>query len=153
MYRHILIPTDGSELAQKGVEHGLSLAKSLGSEVVIVVVTEPFPLSAGAAAAGGWLPGPAEVQQYQSAQKSFAEEILANVKAAADKMGVSSVTVHIPDRRPAEEILETAKARGCSLIVMASHGRRGISRLLLGSQTAEVLAHSPVPVLVVRYDE
>jgi len=150
MYKHILIPTDGSELAQKGVEHGLSMAKSLGGKVVIIVVTEPFPISAGGAAAAGWLPGPVEVEQYQSSQKAFAEEILGSVKAAADKIGVASETLHIPDSRPAEAILETAKARGCSLIVMASHGRRGITRLLLGSQTAEVLAHSPVPVLVVR---
>jgi nucleotide-binding universal stress UspA family protein len=150
MYKHILIATDGSELAQKGVDHGLSLAKGLGSKVVIVVVTEPFPFSAGASAAAGWLPGPMEVERYQSSQKAFAEEILTSVKTAADRIGVASETLHIPDRRPAEAILETAEAHEGSLIVMASHGRRGITRLLLGSQTAEVLAHSPVPVLVVR---
>jgi nucleotide-binding universal stress UspA family protein len=82
--------------------------------------------------------------------RDYAAEILAKIKAAADKIGVIAETVHVPDSRPAEAILESAARHGCSLIVMASHGRRGISRLLLGSQTAEVVAHSPVPVLVVR---
>ena len=91
-----------------------------------------------------------EVERYQSSQKAFAEEILTSVKTAANQIGVASETLHIPDKRPAEAILETAEAHEGSLIVMASHGRRGITRLLLGSQTAEVLAHSPFPVLVVR---
>ena len=149
MYKHILISTDGSDVAQKGVDHGLSLASSLGAKVTIVTVTEPFPYHASAAA-GGWAPGPTDIAGYQEGQKRFADRSLATVKQAAGKLGLNADVVHVPDARPADAILDTAKSEGCSLIVMASHGRRGLGRLLLGSQTAEVLAHSAVPVLVVR---
>lgn len=150
MYNHILIPTDGSELAGKGVEHGLSLAKSLGARVTVMVVTERFPLYANAGIAGGWVPGPEEMARYDAGQKEMAEEILAAAEAAAGKLGVPADIVHVPEAYPAEAIVEMAQARDCGLIVMASHGRRGLRKLVLGSQTSEVLAHSPVPVLVVR---
>jgi nucleotide-binding universal stress UspA family protein len=88
--------------------------------------------------------------EYDAGQKEWADGVLARVKAAAEKLGVQAETLHVPDARPAEAILEAAQSRGSSLIAMSSHGRRGIGRLLLGSQTQEVLAHSPVPVLVVR---
>lgn len=149
MYKHILISTDGSEVAQKGVDHGLSLAKSLGAKVTIVTVTERFPIYAGAAGAG-WVPGPDEMAQYEAGQKEAADRVLAEAKAAADKIGVDAETVHVPDAQPAEAIIAAAKDRSCGLIAMSSHGRRGLGRLLLGSQTSEVLAHSHVPVLVVR---
>lgn len=149
MYKHILISTDGSDVAQKGVDHGLSLAKSLGARVTIVTVTEPFPFHASAAGAG-WVPGPTDIAGYEEGQKRFADRVTAAVKEAAGKLGLEASTLHVPDARPAEAIIDAAKSEGCSLIVMASHGRRGLGRLLLGSQTAEVLAHSPVPVLVVR---
>lgn len=149
MYKHILISTDGSDVAQKGVDHGLSLAKSLGAKVTIITVTEPFPYTASAAGIG-WAPGPNDVSLYEEGQQEFAEKLLAKAKQAADKLGVSASILHVPDARPAEAIVEAAKSEGCSLIVMASHGRRGLGRLLLGSQTSEVLTYSPVPVLVVR---
>ncbi|MBL8579184.1 MAG: universal stress protein [Mesorhizobium sp.] len=149
MYKHILISTDGSDVAQKGVDHGLSLAKSLGARVTLVTVTEPFPFSATAAGAG-WVPGPADISSYEEGQKEFADTTLAKAKEAAQAAAVEVATVHVADARPAEAILDVAKTEGCSLIVMASHGRRGLGRLLLGSQTSEVLAHSTVPVLVVR---
>mgnify|MGYP001458513261 CR=1 FL=1 len=149
MYKHILISTDGSETAQKGVDHGLSLAKSLGAAVTLVTVTEPFPFQTSAAGAG-WVPGPSDIAGYQESQKEHAAAILAAWQAAAAQLGVQVETLHVPNAAPAEAIVETARTKGCSLIVMASHGRRGIRRLLLGSQTAEVLADSPVPVLVVR---
>lgn len=148
MYQHILIATDGSDVAQKGVDHGLSLAGSLGAKVTVITVTERFPVYAGAA--GGWAPGPNEIAEYDAAQKAGADAVLAAVKAAADKLGVAADLLHVADGEPAEAIVEAVKSHQCSLIVMASHGRRGLGRLLLGSQTAEVLAHSPVPVLVVR---
>ena len=150
MYNHILISTDGSEVAQKGVDHGLSLAKRLGASVVVVMVTERFPIYAQAGMTGAWVPGPDELAQYEAGQKEMARKVLAAVEAAAKNIGVTADTVHVPEGYPAEAIVETAKARDCSLIVMASHGRRGLRRLVLGSQTAEVLADSPVPVLVVR---
>jgi len=150
MHTHILISTDGSEVAQKGVDHGLSLAKSLKARVTIIMVTERFPIYVGAGIAGAWVPGPDQMTQYEAGQKETAQKVLTAVNAAATKLRVPADTVHVPDAYPAEAIVELAKARDCNLIVMASHGRRGLRRLMLGSQTAEVLAHSPVPVLVVR---
>jgi nucleotide-binding universal stress UspA family protein len=149
MYKHILISTDGSEVAQKGVDHGLSLAKSLGAKVTIITVTEPYPYHMSSAGVG-WVPGPADVSLYQEGQAEYAGRILAKVKEAAGKLGIDAEILHVPDARPAEAILDAASSEGCSLIVMGSHGRRGLGRLLLGSQTSEVLSYSPVPVLVVR---
>jgi nucleotide-binding universal stress UspA family protein len=149
MYNHILISTDGSEVAQKGVDHGLSLAKALGAKVTAVTVTEPYPLQSGLSGAG-WVASPGEMEGYEASQKEYALDILAKVQDAAAKLGVVAETVHVPDGWPANAIVETAKTQGYSLIVMGSHGRRGLGRLLLGSQTSEVLSHSPVPVLVVR---
>ena len=146
MYTHILIPTDGSEFAQKGVDHGLSLAKALGSKVTIITVTEPFPVPMGAAA---WVIGANDIARYSADCRKAAEELLAPIKAAAEKMGIVADTIHVPDARPATAILETAQQTSCNLIVMASHGRRGVERLLLGSQAAEVVTSSKVPVLIV----
>jgi nucleotide-binding universal stress UspA family protein len=150
MYDHILIPTDGSELARKGVDQGLSLAKSLKARVTIVTVTDHFPVYVGGGMGGTWVPGSEEIAQYEAGQKELAQRVLGAAEAAAKELGVPADTVHVPDAYPAEAIVELAKARDCSLIVMASHGRRGLRKLVLGSQTSEVLAHSPVPVLVVR---
>ena len=150
MYQHILISTDGSEVAQKGVDHGLSLAKSLKARVTIIMVTEGFPIYPHAEIAVAWVPGPAEMAQYEAGQREVAQKVLAAVEAVAKKLGVPADTVHFQQAYPAEAIVEMAKTRDCSLIVMASHGRRGLRKLVLGSQTSEVLAHSPVPVLVVR---
>lgn len=147
MYTHILTSTDGSELAQNGVDHGLSLAKALGSKVTIITATEPYPIPTGTAA---WVVTPAQIAGYAAGRKQEAEGLLASVKATAQDMGIEARTVHVPDARAAAAILETAQRDGCNLIVMASHGRRGVKRLLLGSQTAEVLANSSIPVLVVR---
>jgi len=146
MYEHILISTDGSEVAQKGVDQGLSLAKSVGAKVTIVMVTERFPIYAGPDV----ILGPIELADYEAGQKEAATKVLAAVKAAADRLGVVAETVHVPEAQPAEAIVATATKRQCNLIVMASHGRRGLRRLLLGSQTSEVLVSSSVPVLVVR---
>jgi nucleotide-binding universal stress UspA family protein len=147
MYNHILISTDGSEVAQKGVDHGLSLAKSLGARVTIIMATDRLPAYAFS---DTFVTGPELLAQYEATQKEIAQRTLAAVDAAAKKLGVSVDTVHVPEAYPAEAIVELAKERDCSLIVMSSHGRRGLRKLVLGSQTSEVLAHSPVPVLVVR---
>jgi nucleotide-binding universal stress UspA family protein len=149
MYKHILISTDGFDVAQRGVDHGLSLAKSLDAKVTVITVTEPFPFHASAAGAG-WVPLPEEITGYEEGQENAAKKPLATVKESAAKLGVNAEVLHVPDARPAEAIVEAAKTGGCSLIVMASHGQRGLGRLLLGSLTSEVLAHSPVPALVVR---
>ncbi|MDG4676343.1 universal stress protein [Shinella sp. 838] len=114
----------------------------------IIIVTERFPyyVSGGV----GWVGLPMDVESYDAAQKEFADQQLKRVQEAADKIGVSADLLHVENANPADAILEAAVARGCSLIVMSSHGRRGVGRLLLGSQTNSVLTHSPVPVLVVR---
>ena len=149
MYKHILVSTDGSEVAQKGVDHGLSLAKTLGARVTLITVTERYPIAMGGLGAE-WVPTATDIAAFQEGQARNAEQILAPAKFAAEKLGVDVKTLHVPDAYAAEAIVDVAKAEDCSLIVMASHGRRGLGRLLLGSQTSEVLTHSPVPVLVVR---
>ena len=83
MYKHILISTDGSEVAQKGVDHGLSLAKNLGARATIIMVTERFPVSVHTGIAGGWIPGPEDMARYEAAQKEAAQEVLARVAARA----------------------------------------------------------------------
>lgn len=148
MYKHILIATDGSEVGQKGVDHGLSLARNLSSRVTIITVTEALPLYAGNGF--GILASETMVSSYGSGQQDAANSILAAASQAAKSTGVDADTVHVPDAPPAEAILEAAKSRNCDLIVMGSHGRRGIGRLMLGSKTWEVVAHGHVPVLVVR---
>ena len=117
MYHHILISTDGSETATKGLDHGLTLAKTLGAKVTIVTVTEAFPIYA-AAAGGAWV-APIEVSGgFEESQKELADGILRTAKEAADKIGVVAEVLHIPNAQPAEAIVETAKARDCSLICM-----------------------------------
>jgi nucleotide-binding universal stress UspA family protein len=149
MYNHILIPTDGSETAQRGVDHGLALAKKLGAKVTVLSCTSPYPLS-GLAVGAGWIPTAEEMNAFNQGQKEAAEKVLQAVKAEAEKRGVGVALVHAVEARPADAILQTAEARGAHLIVMGSHGRRGVNRLLLGSQAAEVLTHAPIPVLVVK---
>lgn len=147
MYTHILIPTDGSEFAQKGVDHALSLAKALGSKVTIITATEPYPRVHGGE---GWVFEPEDFKRFQDANSQAAAELLAGIKDAAEKMGIPASTEHASEANAATAIVEATQRLGCNLIVMSSHGRRGLARILLGSQTSEVLAHSPVPVLVVR---
>lgn len=139
MYKHILIATDGSELAQKGVDQGLALARDLGSTVKVISVADTYPLQSAITR-----------ESWNEAQKSHANEALSAARAAALRLGVKVEVVFASDHSPAEAIVETSKKLGCDLIVMASHGRRGVSRLLLGSQTAEVVHSSSIPVLVVR---
>jgi len=146
MYSHILISTDGSELAQKGIEHGLSLAKALGSKVTVITVTDPFPIIYGRT----WQPTPELSSRFEEENKNAAAEIFSKVKAIADKVGVAVDTLHIADAPAANAILEAASELECSLIVMSSHGRSGVAKMLLGSQTSKVVSNSSVPVLVIR---
>ncbi len=148
MYQRILIATDGSDLSRKGVEQGLSMARQLGASVIVVTVSEP--IVTGYDDALGWGGVNSLSSEYQKAQDDTAERILDQVRQQGTAAGVDVSTVHVRDRYAAEGIVETAEERKVDLIVMASHGRRGLGRLLIGSQTQEVLAHSPVPVLVIR---
>jgi nucleotide-binding universal stress UspA family protein len=148
MYKHILIGTDGLELAQRAEEAGLALAKALGAQVTVVTVTEPWDALSMAALAERGRRDP--VADYDEGVAAAAKRILAAASETAKRIGIACATLHVKDKHPAEGIVETAKAKGCDLIVMASHGRRGISKLLLGSQAAKVVTLSPVAVLVSR---
>ena len=150
MYANILLSTDGSDVAKKGVEHGIALAKSLNAKVAVITITEPLPVDYGSGHASGWIPSQEEFDRYDAACKERADKVLGEAGAMAEKIGISAELLHVSSPHPASAIIETAKSRGCDLIVMASHGRRGFSKLWLGSQTSEVLADGSVPVLVVR---
>ena len=148
MYRKILIATDGSELADRALEHGLGLAKAVVAEVVLVTVTEMWSaLEMSRQAANDALHA---IDAYESIEAERAKRILATGAERAGTAGVSFETRHVSDRRPSEGILYAARETGCDLIVMATHGRRGVNRVLLGSQTNEVVTHSEIPVLVLR---
>ena len=145
MYKNLLIATDGSELADKGVVQGLELAKALGAKVTVVTVSDPWT---------AFVPGDVgasfPIEEYEQACEASALAILAAIAKRAADAGVPCEKRYVKDQFPAEAILETAKKDGCDLIVMASHGRGGIQRLLLGSQASKVVTHSTVPVLVCR---
>jgi Universal stress protein UspA and related nucleotide-binding proteins len=145
MYKHILIATDGSDLAQRAVEQGLSLAKLMQSKVTAVTVTEPWT----AAVSGEWAVA-FPVEEYEKASAANSAKILERVEKIASNLGVACEGVHVADQYPAEGIVEEAKARGCDLIVMASHGRRGIAKFVLGSQATRVLAHTDIALLICR---
>ena len=142
MYKRILVPTDGSEITAKAVQTATALARLCGAELFVLAVKEPFPYSAISEMQ------PVPPQEFFDAQERVAA---ARVKAATDT--ATGVTAHghtVEALHPWEAILDHAKAQGCDLVVMASHGRRGVSALLLGSETQKVLTHGTMPVLVVR---
>ncbi len=150
MYANILLSTDGSDVAKKGLEHGIALAKSLNAGVTVITITEPLPVEYGSGHASGWIPSQAEFDRFDAACRERADRVLDEARAMAEQIGIPAELLHIPNAHPATAIIGTAKSRGCDLIVMASHGRRGFRKLWLGSQTSEVLADGSVPVLVVR---
>lgn len=149
MFTHMLLPTDGSEIAAKGVEKRIDLATRLGAKITIITVSEPLILYVGAE--GGWNAASA-MADYDEYQAKTAAALLLALRKQAEAAALNVETLHVPKAQPADAIVETAKSRGCDLIVMASHGRRGFRRLILGSQTAEVVARSSAPVLVVPPD-
>jgi len=148
MYEHILIATDGSELAAKGVRHGLALAGPLHARVTILTVSEPLQLQMAREAVAAGVEDP--VARYDQQIDEDMRIRFKSIEQQASADGIPLDFLHEIDDSPAQAILRTARLKGCDLIVMASHGRRGAARLLLGSQTAEVLAHTTLPVLVVR---
>jgi nucleotide-binding universal stress UspA family protein len=145
MYISILIPTDGSELAGKAVQHGIALAKRIGAKVTVLTVLPPFHTFTTDTQMLEDTPA-----QYEARMQKHAEKTLGTVVQAADAVGVACEAVQVEDEHPYRAIIATASTKGCDLIVMASHGRRGISALVLGSETVKVLTHSNIPVLVHR---
>ena len=141
MYKHILIPTDGSDLSHEAVEHGIALARAVGARATALTVTEPLYVSAFE---------PSIVEPYKKHVAALATKHLDAAKNAASASNVLCELVRLEHEHPYQAIIEAAQARGCDVIVMASHGRRGISAIVLGSKTVKVLTHSPIPVVVVR---
>jgi nucleotide-binding universal stress UspA family protein len=144
MYKRILVPTDGSDITAKAVQTALSLAKLCGAELAVIGVKEPFPYSAISEMQ------PVPPQEFYDAQERIAAGNVKTVAAAAAAAGIACNGHTVEALHPWEAILDHAKAQSCDLVVMASHGRRGVSALLLGSETQKVLTHSTLPVLVVR---
>ena len=145
MYKRILIPTDGSEASRRAIQAGVAFARDVGAEVVGLTATPPFHVLS------------TDVEQIEDTPERFAaacearaRRILADVDDAAREAGVACRTEHAVDDDPYAAIIAAARRLGCDLIVMASHGRRGIKGLLLGSETQKVLVHSTIPVLVHR---
>lgn len=145
MYSNILIPTDGSELAGKAVLHGVELAKAIGAKVTILTVTLPFRILSAEAAMIEDTPA-----DYTSRSAELAGKILGAAEAVAKEAGVPVETLQIEEDRPYQAIIDAAASKGADLIIMSSHGRKGFSALILGSETSKVLTHCKIPVLVHR---
>jgi len=144
MHKHILIPTDGSELSRKAIQYGIALAKSVNAHVTGITVSAPFH----AFAAEDLLSDSPEL--YRKRRVVATAKYLDEVKQTAAEAGVRCEVKHAEHEYPYKAILEAANDRACDLIVMASHGRRGLSAIVLGSETVKVLTHSNIPVLVYR---
>ncbi len=145
MFKHILIATDGSDTGDVAVRQGLETAKAFNARVTAVKVTEMW--SALDIAGKDRF---SKIEGYESAVATAAQQILTVVEDQAKAIGVACETVHVADSAPAAGILGIAKSHGCDLIVMGSHGRRGLNRLLLGSQSHKVLSSTDISVLVCR---
>ena len=145
MFKNILIATDGSDLAAKAVEQGIRFAKEIGAMITAVTVTEPFHVLSLA---------PSELEytpiEYKKHAEAHAEKVLGAVSAAAKSADVVCETLHVEHEQVYQAIIDAASARRCDLIVLASHGRRGVSAVVLGSETVKVPTHSKIPVLVYR---
>ncbi len=145
MYKNILIPTDGSVLSSGALKAGVDLAKAIGAKVTVLTVTAPIQVYSAEVALIEEPPA-----DFASRIAEHADRILAEAAAAAKVAGVAVETAKIEADRPYEAIIETANAKGADLIVMASHGRKGVAALVLGSETQKVLTHCKIPVLVHR---
>lgn len=143
MFKHILLPTDGSDLSLRAVDTGLALAARLGASVHAFHVVMPFPATVYVAEVVL-----ADEDMYAHESVARSARYLAEVEARASAAGVPCQSSSVSDHRPYAAILEVAASRHCDLIVMASHGWRGLDRLLLGSETHKVILNGDVPVLV-----
>ena len=147
MYKKILVATDGSTLSKKAVANAIALAASLGAELVAVKVVPRYPQSYFE---GGLALQAAEVERVEAQWATEGQAIVDAVKKAAEANGVKTKAVTVKSDVVSDAIIAAAKKHKCDLVVMASHGRKGVKRLLLGSETQQVLTHSHVPVLVLR---
>lgn len=147
MYKRILVATDGSPLSEKAVEAGLSLASLSGATVVALKVVPRYPRSYFE---GGMPVDEADVKRIEKQWSEAAQAMVDEVKVRGTEEGVTVKPVIARSDLVAEAVIAAAKKHKCDLIVMASHGRKGIKRLLLGSETQHVLTHSHIPVLILR---
>jgi nucleotide-binding universal stress UspA family protein len=145
MYHHILIPTDGSPLSTVAVEHSMDFARDANAKVTVLTVVSPFHVLS--ADAGELTDTRAE---YDRRARMQAAQILTDAQLKAKARGVPCEVVQLESDSPYDVIIKTADKRGCDLITMASHGRRGVAAIVLGSETLKVLTHSKIPVLVYR---
>ncbi len=147
MYRHILVPTDGTELSYESAEHAIALAKSLGARITAIHVMPEY-------LAPAFAESPTFVQrsyeEFVQSTEADAARALDAVATAAKDSGVDCSLIRVRDAQPYRHIIDSAANHGCDLIFMASHGRKGLSALLLGSETSKVLTHTGIPVLVHR---
>jgi len=149
MFKHILVPTDGSELSLKAVKVAAELAGGMKAKITALHVIPPYsPPPVGDALVS--YPGMFSPQEYKKSTEKEAQKMLDKVKAAAEVHQVKCDTAFVTGEEPWDAIVKTAHGKKCDLIVMASHGRRGLAGVLLGSETTKVLTHSKTPVLVCR---
>jgi len=144
MFKRILVPTDGSDITAKAVNAAIGMARIHGAQLFTVSVKEPFPYSAVSEMQ------PTPPQEFFDAQERIASGRVKAVMAEAGSAGVACEGHTVEALHAWEAIIEHANAHQCDLLVMASHGRRGVSALLLGSETQKVLTHCTIPVLIVR---
>ena len=148
MFKHILLPTDGSKLSERAVQRGIQFAKEMNARVTALHAVPEFRM---VVEEGFVSPMSAELKKrFENESQQHARKMLAKVEKTAREAGVKCESVAVVSDYPYQQIIEIAKKQKCDLIMMASHGRRGLSSLLLGSETAKVLTHSKIPVLVVR---
>lgn len=147
MYKRILIATDGSALSRKAADSGIKLAALTGAQIVALKVIPRYPVSYFE---GGMTVSVSDVAKIEKQWAEGGLAVVESVKASAEAMGVKAKAITTQSDLIAESIIAAAKKQKCDLIVMASHGRRGLKRLLLGSETLHVLTHSHIPVLVLR---
>ena len=145
MYKHIIAATDGSERAERSLDMAFRLAKQLGSKATVITVTAPLSsITTGEAAI--YIPP----EDYARSVKEHSTAVLARATAIAERIGIPCETMSVNEAFPATTIVAAAKAKGCDLIVVGSHGRGGVARFFLGSETVKILSLATIPVLVHR---
>ena len=149
MYKHLLVSTDGSKLSLKAIKTASRLAKELNARLTAVHVVPPYmPPFYGDPI--GYMPVVIDPKEYKANVTRSAKRILAEAVQVAETLGVTCAQVIASDDHPWQAILKTARNKKCDVIVMASHGRRGLTSMLLGSETSKILTHSKLPVVVCR---
>lgn len=147
MFKHILVPTDGSELSQKTIEKAITFAKEIDAKITFFCAVPQFPVMYYGL---GVIFDSNSILDFEEESKSVCKEILNKAQNSATEANVKSETFYLISDYPAEAILEASKQKDCDLIFMASHGKKGIDKFFLGSETNKVLSHSNIPVLVYR---